>query len=492
MPRFLNAAGDYCAGEGLAGDRGVTSINGNVVLGPGTSGTRALNDAEAICQLNGQLLAVDAHGRTRVVDTQGANELFAGGNVWAAKLDLDHVSTYRVGRHGSITPSALPIIGVGLDGSIATKADHAAGLVISGHHVTSSVVDDLNVFSPQTAIWREGFTLKSVGMPVPVDMPPIFYWFRCFKFQNQELWCCYQDGHRLCLRPFSSSQGYDFPSFLVYRPDLMELHGKARVVWSRGEGEQPGDIEVRDQDLTAPRVALNTVTTPPIPEPEPEPTRMYERRTPDYTAHVKTLSELFPAEWDRANKEKHGRRTDEFARLLASYLHFVVGDTLIGLNGKRGGDELSADVLSRKNDTGPGGVELIDFIIGGGHQPAWNDATIPPFPHPLWREDAPREGVLGKFIQPAPYVGTPVPVPTPSPEPCDCEALIKPLQELLTALVEDNVGLRELLVLVTRDVEALKLKPVPESFDPKQYQAKGTVDLFGLMRKTVTLPLEKK
>jgi hypothetical protein len=467
MPRLF-PDGSYCAGEGLAGDRGVTSINGNVVLGPGTSGTRALNDSEAICQLNGQLLAVDAHGRTRVVDTQGANELFAGGNVWAAKLDLDHVSTYRVGRHGSITPSALPIIGVGLDGSIATKADHAAGLVISGHHVTSSVVEDLNVFNPQTAIWREGFTLKSVGMPVPVDMPPIFYWFRCFKFQNQEWWCCYQDGHRLCLRPFAKAEGYDYPSFLVYRPDLMELAGKARVVWARGEGEQPGDIEIRDQDLTAPRVALNTVTTPPIPVPEEPPVSLI---APNVSAVVAKYIDLHPAL--ARDEEKRGAIID----MACAEANTDDPRKPWGRKARRadGGDKNTDGMCFLRPD---GLHEIYDAINGDG-SPSW--AGYGPF----------RAGENGYWAPHEPVAGIP-PVPTPSPAPCDCEALIKPLQELLTALVEDNVSLRELLVLVTRDMEALKLKPVPESFDPAKYQAKGTVDLFGLMRKTVTLPLEKK
>lgn len=141
----------------------------------------------------------------------------------------------------------------------------------------------------------------------------------------------------------------------------------------------------------------------PGPKPQPKPEKpVYQRISPDYSAHVAKCAEMFPAAWDRANKEKHGSRTDEFIRLCASYIHDKV-DPKVGNNGKRGGDELSADALAYLNASAPGGAEVIDVIVGAGHKPTWSDATIPPMPHPQGRADVP-EGVLGKFIAPAPFV----------------------------------------------------------------------------------------
>lgn len=126
----------------------------------------------------------------------------------------------------------------------------------------------------------------------------------------------------------------------------------------------------------------------------------YQRQSPDYTHHVAVAAARYPAEWDRADKNKHGgQRTDEFIRLLARDLHAI--DPRVGLNGKRGGDEISLDALSYINPTAPGGgVEVIDVIVGSTHQPAWQDVTF-------------ADGsVAGKYIAPD---GEVTPGPGPSP-----------------------------------------------------------------------------
>ena len=118
----------------------------------------------------------------------------------------------------------------------------------------------------------------------------------------------------------------------------------------------------------------------------------YQRRSPDYTALVVDVARRFPVEWEAARERPDGHRDDRFIRLLAWELHKV--DANVGLNGKRGSDVISTDAVSYRNPTGPGGVEVIDVIVGATHTPTWQDVTIPPSP------DRP-DGVPGKYIEPA-------------------------------------------------------------------------------------------
>lgn len=105
----------------------------------------------------------------------------------------------------------------------------------------------------------------------------------------------------------------------------------------------------------------------------------YERQSPDYTQLVAKIAAEFPREWDLANKEKHGERTDDFVRRFA-YEAFKV-DMRIGLNGKRGNpNDISKDAVAYQNDTVPaelGGCEVIDIIVGSNHKPTWQDVTLP-------------------------------------------------------------------------------------------------------------------
>jgi hypothetical protein len=119
----------------------------------------------------------------------------------------------------------------------------------------------------------------------------------------------------------------------------------------------------------------------------------YSRQSPDYTGLVARVASDFPVEWEAARKRPDGSRDHAFIRRLAWEGH--KRDPRIGLNGKRGGDEISGDALAYKNDSAPGGAEVIDVIVGSNHSPAWQDVTIAPGMRP----DLP-DGVLGKFIQP--------------------------------------------------------------------------------------------
>src|SRR5687767_8766740 len=125
----------------------------------------------------------------------------------------------------------------------------------------------------------------------------------------------------------------------------------------------------------------------------------YERRSPDHTGLVADVARRFPAEWEAARKNAEGIRDDKFIRRLAWEGSKV--DPNIGLNGKRGGDEISHDALAYLNPTAPGGVEVIDVIVGSSHSPAWQDVTVPPSAaHP--------SGVPGRFIAPTDPGGPPI------------------------------------------------------------------------------------
>lgn len=123
----------------------------------------------------------------------------------------------------------------------------------------------------------------------------------------------------------------------------------------------------------------------------------YQRRSPDYSQVVAEIARRFPAEWEAARERADGHREDAFIRRLAWELH--QRDPNVGLNGKRGSDVISTDALSYRNPTGPGGVEVIDVIVGASHTPTWQDVTLPP------TADRP-DGVPGKFIQPVDPGGT--------------------------------------------------------------------------------------
>lgn len=125
----------------------------------------------------------------------------------------------------------------------------------------------------------------------------------------------------------------------------------------------------------------------------------YTPQSPDFTSHVIDLARDYPALWDAARERPDGSRDGRFAKVLAYCLNRHV-DPRVGLNGKRGGDELSTDALAYQNFTAPGGAEVRDFIVGATHSAAWQDTTLPPFPDPRHDPNVP-EGVLGRFIYPA-------------------------------------------------------------------------------------------
>ena len=161
----------------------------------------------------------------------------------------------------------------------------------------------------------------------------------------------------------------------------------------------------------------------------------YQRRSPDYSNVVADVARRFPSEWERAREGPDGHRDDAFIRRLAWELHKI--DANVGLNGKRGSDVVSSDALSYVNPSGPGGVEVIDVIVGATHSPTWQDVTMPPSAsHP--------DGVPGKFIPPmdpgeATGISTGAPAGGSSPAAtltitADLSAVIAPIRAEIAAL----------------------------------------------------------
>lgn len=301
---------------------------------------------------------------------------------------------------GRTFPLGVPLA-IGPDNAIALKLDHFSTgpfevIQASGERwrLSDSDIYGVQLLGNKQAIWMG--VDRHVRANFPAVLPTRLCWGArycrgIFLVQDIETGSLVLDGH--VLRPSG-----DYFFF-----DLFWTGTAWRVTYAPNEADvNPVLVDISPEELAALPLVRSSSSEPPIvvPKPEPKPEKpVYQRISPDYSAHILKCTELFPAEWDRANKEKHGSRTDEFIRLCASYLHTYV-DKNVGNNGKRGGDELSQDALAYKNDSAPGGAEVIDVIIGAGHKPTWSDATIPPMPHPQGRPEVP-DGVLGKFIQPA-------------------------------------------------------------------------------------------
>ena len=163
----------------------------------------------------------------------------------------------------------------------------------------------------------------------------------------------------------------------------------------------------------------------------------YQRISPDHTDWVREMAAKFSDQWEAARERADGSRDDSFVRLLAFELN--QRDPNIGLNGKRGSDVVSADAIAYLNASAPGGVEVIDIIVGSTHTPSWQDATVPPSP-------ANPTGVLGKFIPPVKPEGsapTPSTPSSPTSITIDIASALAPLQRQVAQLTRDLAALKQ-------------------------------------------------
>jgi len=204
---------------------------------------------------------------------------------------------------------------------------------------------------------------------------------------------------------------------------------------------------------------------PPSPPPPPQDCSAgWTPRMPNRVDVVQRLKEQFPGEWEAMNTAGDLA----FIKRLAWTLHQE--DPAWGLNGKRGTDTLSEDVLVYLNPTvdnaGRPGVEGVDFVIAHGApsaHPGWLNVTCP----------VNQGGAGAKWIQPEPVDGVPPPPPPPDDNPLkariaelerNIEQLLIVNQQLVDhdeAVSADRDAIAAELATVRAELDALKSRPAP-------------------------------
>lgn len=287
------------------------------------------------------------------------------------------------------------------------------------------------------------------------------------------LWVATGTHRGVIIHAWGGYDGYILEQEFFY-PDAAWLNGRFVLVGT----DSRGNLLRHEQDLSHARYDLRTYrpTTggpvdPPPPPPNGEEPVPYKRQSPDYKSKVVEFANAHPALFESARERPDGSRDPAFIEKLASWMHAKV-DPKIGLNGKRGTNTKSTDALSYLNPTGPGGVEVID-VLTGSHRIQWSDATIPPG-HPNHPN-----GVLGKYIEPQPWIDNGEP---PPPPPDDCEKRLTVVTaELNAARTEIQLCRNEIEGLVA-EIERLKNLPPPPP-PPCRCQIEGpgwAIRLFGI------------
>jgi hypothetical protein len=152
----------------------------------------------------------------------------------------------------------------------------------------------------------------------------------------------------------------------------------------------------------------------------------------NHQAHVAAAAERWPEAWRRAHTDGPG--TEDFIRLLASFLHHEV-DPNVGLNGKRGNpDDISDDALAVFDQSGDvtdrsgRRMIIVDCIVGAGG----------PDPRAGWASvggPSPGAWVQPPRIHDAPPPGPGVPAPPATP---DLAGLLKAIDAKLTTIAEHS------------------------------------------------------
>jgi hypothetical protein len=232
-----------------------------------------------------------------------------------------------------------------------------------------------------------------LNLPMPLFLPGSVHNLNVFTVQGVP-WVAYHADADIVAHPFHELRGYRFPAGFYLH--VRETSIGVVLATAKGAGDTPVDRYVLDP--SAPRVELLAPRPEPKPEPKPEPTPepqpMPDRDAPNPGVHVEKIRAAFMDEWVAMNDH---RELPDFNTRVASYLHHgyaplgIPGDPRWGLNGKRGGDEVSPDVLNYANSDAPFGTETYDYVISHGAGAAatvgWIDVTDP-------------NGAGAKWIQP--------------------------------------------------------------------------------------------
>ncbi len=251
MPRF-DSNGNLYAGIG-GGD---ASINGRIIAS-NAGGTCPLSAGVAILQVGAQLYTCTVDGEARVFDPQGANELAAGGGVYAAKFN----GVVRV----SNDPQTYPGWGVGDVGP-----DGSVLLLTPDGLFNGRLVRDLQSLGGP---WWSGLgahfrPIQSDDIQAPTVLPGAIYGYR-----RRGDYCCYlHESGQFIVQHLNRLVGKVLSSGLsgAFRPDLVVLpDGMLAVTYSRTEGERPGDLAV--WHLSPADLNQEIKVTPPPPPPPPPP-----------------------------------------------------------------------------------------------------------------------------------------------------------------------------------------------------------------------------
>jgi hypothetical protein len=290
MP-VLNARGDVAHGIG----GGNLCIN-NVAIRKGFVLGWVDDDTVAFCDgADERWLVSTYHVPTNVVTPlpQGvsANRGACGGGRIAWWLGSQDGTRGLWSTTGFRAPLA-DLLGVGPDGSIAYRLDyHGAGPSVvrdidgSDFLLTLGAADSVSLQGQRRVLWLEDGRLKVVNLP-PVRCLEGRLWLAQAAVCGNEWWVVYISEHQgVVLHPFASLTGFAaaptgdaWPSGDAW-PTIRALDDRIlRIAMSRTQGEQAGDIWVRDCDVVAnavrdpwgantwtpvQRVNLETVTAPP-------------------------------------------------------------------------------------------------------------------------------------------------------------------------------------------------------------------------------------
>ena len=257
MPR-LSREGNI--GMGIGGHQG--SVNSNLI--PNSFGVYwKTNNVIVFGAPTGGLATYDLWtGERLAVNVHGANDLRAGGDVWAAWLD--HYGLFS--STGFFNPDA-GLMDVGPDGAIGFVPVRQAGVGIHVREVTeeiwqltTGIVAELQLLGNRRAIWRDfNYQINVHNVPPCIQVSGCY--FPHAVDMNGEWWIMYfSPEYGLVLHPFNSTIGYIIqgPTLNAFNPDAVKFQNNTiRVAWSTTAGEGPNDYRFIDINIaTQPRVQI--------------------------------------------------------------------------------------------------------------------------------------------------------------------------------------------------------------------------------------------
>ncbi len=261
MPR-LSPSGNVAMG--IAGHQGV--INGAFI--PDSYGPQWMNNDTAVFQQpsNFAISLYDIHTGVRTPQIiRPANDLYAGGNVWA--LWADHFGLQA--STGLYLPDA-GLLDVGPDGSVGYVPNRQVGIGANVRELdgtdwilaSGNVVYSLQLKGARRAIYNDQFQRIQV-----VNLPPCIQIGSAYRPRaveiNGQWWVCYfSTTAGTILHPFNSTVGYVImpPGADAWQHDIVQLGSITKIVWAARAGEAPEDYRERLINVNVePRVELDPI-----------------------------------------------------------------------------------------------------------------------------------------------------------------------------------------------------------------------------------------